>query len=155
MWQRSITFSLCFDIYLLQGPFPFLQGYKSPCWMNTDQQLRCLPFFYLIGAPKCGTTDLYSILSLHPHFRSYKKEPTWLNRARFERSKSFDYYTEHMAKPLTYTTNKSDFRLWDHNTVEKLGTEEEFQKKIVLGNTLYCHICHIYTYPTPIDAVGT
>ena len=27
--------------------------------------LRCLPYFHLIGFPKCGTTDLYYMLRSH------------------------------------------------------------------------------------------
>ncbi|KAL0169330.1 hypothetical protein M9458_033926, partial [Cirrhinus mrigala] len=38
-------------------------------------RLRCLPFFYIIGQPKCGTTDLYDRLRLHPevHFTTMKE----------------------------------------------------------------------------------
>ncbi|TRY91967.1 hypothetical protein DNTS_024555 [Danionella cerebrum] len=48
-------------------------------------RLRCLPFFYIIGQPKCGTTDLYDRLRLHPevHFTTMK-EPHWWTRKRFE-----------------------------------------------------------------------
>ncbi|XP_073402529.1 carbohydrate sulfotransferase 15 isoform X2 [Dendrobates tinctorius] len=47
-------------------------------------RLRCLPHFYIIGQPKCGTTDLYDRLRLHPnvHF-SVIKEPHWWTRKRF------------------------------------------------------------------------
>lgn len=47
-------------------------------------RLRCLPFFYIIGQPKCGTTDLYDRLRLHPevHFTTMK-EPHWWTRKRF------------------------------------------------------------------------
>lgn len=48
------------------------------------QRLRCLPYFYIIGQPKCGTTDLYDRLRLHPevHFTTMK-EPHWWTRKRF------------------------------------------------------------------------
>ncbi|XP_037638814.1 carbohydrate sulfotransferase 15-like isoform X2 [Sebastes umbrosus] len=46
-------------------------------------RLRCLPFFYIIGQPKCGTTDLYHRLRLHPDVRSTTKEPHWWTRKRF------------------------------------------------------------------------
>uniref|UniRef100_A0A671RQU1 Carbohydrate (N-acetylgalactosamine 4-sulfate 6-O) sulfotransferase 15 n=1 Tax=Sinocyclocheilus anshuiensis TaxID=1608454 RepID=A0A671RQU1_9TELE len=47
-------------------------------------RLRCLPFFYIIGQPKCGTTDLFDRLRLHPevHFTTMK-EPHWWTRKRF------------------------------------------------------------------------
>ncbi|XP_007519742.1 carbohydrate sulfotransferase 15 [Erinaceus europaeus] len=47
-------------------------------------RLRCLPRFYIIGQPKCGTTDLYDRLRLHPEVRfSAIKEPHWWTRKRF------------------------------------------------------------------------
>ncbi|XP_036402642.1 carbohydrate sulfotransferase 15-like [Megalops cyprinoides] len=47
-------------------------------------RLRCLPYFYIIGQPKCGTTDLYDRLKLHPDVRfTTMKEPHWWTRKRF------------------------------------------------------------------------
>lgn len=47
-------------------------------------RLRCLPFFYIIGQPKCGTTDLYDRLRLHPEVKfTTFKEPHWWTRKRF------------------------------------------------------------------------
>ncbi|XP_050980088.1 carbohydrate sulfotransferase 15 [Labeo rohita] len=47
------------------------------------QRLRCLPYFYIIGQPKCGTTDLYERLRLHPDVRlTPPKEPHWWTRKR-------------------------------------------------------------------------
>ncbi|XP_060749606.1 carbohydrate sulfotransferase 15-like isoform X2 [Tachysurus vachellii] len=47
-------------------------------------RIRCLPYFYIIGQPKCGTTDLYERLRLHPGVRvSALKEPHWWTRKRF------------------------------------------------------------------------
>ncbi|XP_066526855.1 carbohydrate sulfotransferase 15 isoform X2 [Hoplias malabaricus] len=47
-------------------------------------RLRCLPYFYIIGQPKCGTTDLYDRLRLHPQIRfTTMKEPHWWTRKRF------------------------------------------------------------------------
>ncbi|XP_073684943.1 carbohydrate sulfotransferase 15 [Garra rufa] len=47
------------------------------------QRLRCLPYFYIIGQPKCGTTDLYERLSFHPDVRlTLLKEPHWWTRKR-------------------------------------------------------------------------
>ncbi|XP_067225954.1 carbohydrate sulfotransferase 15-like isoform X2 [Chanodichthys erythropterus] len=48
------------------------------------QRLRCLPYFYIIGQPKCGTTDLYERLRLHPDVHlTLPKEPHWWSRKRF------------------------------------------------------------------------
>ncbi|XP_058477786.1 carbohydrate sulfotransferase 15 [Solea solea] len=46
-------------------------------------RMRCLPYFYIIGQPKCGTTDLYTRLSLHPDIFTTVKEPHWWTRKRF------------------------------------------------------------------------
>ncbi|XP_051936833.1 carbohydrate sulfotransferase 15-like isoform X1 [Hippocampus zosterae] len=47
-------------------------------------RLRCLPYFYIIGQPKCGTTDLFHRLLLHPDFKfNIMKEPHWWTRKRF------------------------------------------------------------------------
>lgn len=47
-------------------------------------RLRCLPYFYIIGQPKCGTTDLYDRLRLHPDVKfTTFKEPHWWTRKRF------------------------------------------------------------------------
>ncbi|XP_028424113.1 carbohydrate sulfotransferase 15 isoform X2 [Perca flavescens] len=47
-------------------------------------RMRCLPYFYIIGQPKCGTTDLYDQLRLHPDVKfSTFKEPHWWTRRRF------------------------------------------------------------------------
>ncbi|KAF1373744.1 hypothetical protein PFLUV_G00242130 [Perca fluviatilis] len=47
-------------------------------------RMRCLPYFYIIGQPKCGTTDLYDQLSLHQDVKfSTFKEPHWWTRRRF------------------------------------------------------------------------
>ncbi|XP_054655425.1 carbohydrate sulfotransferase 15-like [Dunckerocampus dactyliophorus] len=47
-------------------------------------RLRCLPYFYIVGQPKCGTTDLFRRLLLHPELRfNVMKEPHWWTRRRF------------------------------------------------------------------------
>uniref|UniRef100_A0AAX7UXL7 Sulfotransferase n=1 Tax=Astatotilapia calliptera TaxID=8154 RepID=A0AAX7UXL7_ASTCA len=47
-------------------------------------RMRCLPYFYIIGQPKCGTTDLYDRLKLHPDVKfTTFKEPHWWTRKRF------------------------------------------------------------------------
>ncbi|CAL8255072.1 unnamed protein product [Lota lota] len=47
-------------------------------------RLRCLPYFYIIGQPKCGTTDLFHRLLLHGEMKFITmKEPHWWTRKRF------------------------------------------------------------------------
>ncbi|XP_063818214.1 carbohydrate sulfotransferase 15-like isoform X2 [Pseudophryne corroboree] len=62
------------------------QGFWARLQLRKGHQyrLRCLPHFYIIGQPKCGTTDLYDRLRLHPNIQfSVIKEPHWWTRKRF------------------------------------------------------------------------
>ncbi|XP_066276669.1 carbohydrate sulfotransferase 15-like isoform X1 [Branchiostoma lanceolatum] len=54
-------------------------------------RLRCLPYFYIIGMPKCGTSDLYLRLTKHPDVvGGLKKEPHWWTRRCFSRQMAGD-----------------------------------------------------------------
>ncbi|ELT92168.1 hypothetical protein CAPTEDRAFT_141192, partial [Capitella teleta] len=47
-------------------------------------RLRCLPYVYLVGVTKSGTTDLVRFLVRHPDLhQAGNKEPNWWNRDRF------------------------------------------------------------------------
>uniref|UniRef100_UPI00358F2E9D carbohydrate sulfotransferase 15 n=1 Tax=Myxine glutinosa TaxID=7769 RepID=UPI00358F2E9D len=53
-------------------------------------RLRCVPYFYIVGQPKCGTTDIYRRLMMHPDVRfGIMKEPHWWTRKRFGITKQF------------------------------------------------------------------
>ncbi|NWI90027.1 CHSTF sulfotransferase, partial [Pitta sordida] len=74
----SKRFRIVFD-YLRKVFWNHLYHFK-----DKHYRLRCLPHFYIIGQPKCGTTDLYDRLRLHPEIRfSASKEPHWWTRKRF------------------------------------------------------------------------
>lgn len=69
----------------------YLPGYKNPCWKyekalnpnmprgladifdaeggDKELSLACLPFAYILGQPKCGTSDLFERLKRHPDIR--------------------------------------------------------------------------------------
>ena len=59
----------------------FLPEYKNPCFFE-ETQLRCLPYFYLAGSPKCGTSDLWFNLLRHPQvYDGVRKESHfWKNK---------------------------------------------------------------------------
>ncbi|CAB1416697.1 unnamed protein product [Pleuronectes platessa] len=67
--------------------FQFLRNTFREHLIHHDGKLyrmRCLPYFYIIGQPKCGTTDLYDRLKLRPDVRfTTFKEPHWWTRKRF------------------------------------------------------------------------
>ena len=63
-----------------------INGFQEPL------RMRCLPYFYLIGQPKSGTTDLFYKLNMHPDIAmGTHKEPHWWTRKRFGK-KMFTYY---------------------------------------------------------------
>ncbi|GAB6027818.1 hypothetical protein CHUAL_002047 [Chamberlinius hualienensis] len=52
--------------------------YKERLDNGIPTRLRCLPYVYIIGQPKCGTTDLFKKLSFHPQVRrGLLKETHW------------------------------------------------------------------------------
>ena len=64
---------------LARLPSEFLPEYKNPCWRanahpNASWSVRCLPYFFLIGFPKCGTTEIYQLLKQHPKFTGQQKK---------------------------------------------------------------------------------
>ena len=49
-------------------------------------RMRCLPYFYIIGPQKTGTTDLFRSLVAHPNIaQGYAKEPHWWTRSRLSK----------------------------------------------------------------------
>ena len=40
----------------------------------SDETLSCLPLVYILGQPKCGTTDLYQRISLHKDIQAPKRK---------------------------------------------------------------------------------
>lgn len=79
---------LTISILAFKGPFRYLANYKNPCWKEPRAghvpTIRCVPYFYLVGAPKAGTTDLYRRLTRHPEVvMPRSKETRWFDRYRF------------------------------------------------------------------------
>ena len=83
----------------VQTPPRYLTNYKNPCFYVRDSngntvlhgsvnaQLKCLPYFHLIGVDKSGTTDLWFRLNQHPHVVHNTgvlgKETHWWSWRRF------------------------------------------------------------------------
>ena len=89
----------------------FLNTFKNPCWkynmdMNPDiprtledlydgegddkTSLACLPFAYILGQPKCGTSDLFERLKGHPDIR-YDCDYKIRNQLSFLSPSSFSF----------------------------------------------------------------
>ena len=113
--------------HLFQGPFNFLRDFKSPCWYNDNNQLRCLPFFWFIGTAKSGTSDIYRMLRIHPNFESPFKEYDWLARNRLEID--FDSYTKSVALSFEHQRLlKSKYQLTKSN---------DSYREAILGKPFY------------------
>ncbi len=77
---------------LFQTPVRFLPNYRNPCWISTDQggsmqphRIGCLPYIYLAGVAKSGTTELHKVLAAHPNILADREEYMYWNRRRFGR----------------------------------------------------------------------
>lgn len=76
----------------------FFKNYKNPCFYRNVTYLggkelkmpmlaiRCLPYFFIIGMPKSGTTDVWHGLEQHPGVAiRHGKEPMYFTRRRYPR----------------------------------------------------------------------
>lgn len=53
---------------------------------RAEEVLQCLPYFFLIGQPKCATTDIFHRINSHPDVAEpMVKGPNWWTRKRFGR----------------------------------------------------------------------
>ncbi|XP_071815925.1 carbohydrate sulfotransferase 15-like [Apostichopus japonicus] len=67
-------------------PDNFLEQYENPCWRHKGSHVYCLPYFYVIGMPKCGSSDLFDKLTSHPQIiRPKWKEPGFWNKLHYIR----------------------------------------------------------------------
>ncbi|XP_046575309.1 carbohydrate sulfotransferase 15-like [Haliotis rubra] len=77
----------------------FLTEYKNPCWRNHNTgELKCLPYFYLAGFAKCGTTFAFQTIFSHPDTAAPAvKESHWLSKTRFKHQSHILAYLEVFA----------------------------------------------------------
>ena len=85
LFQMHVLFSF-------QEPPRFLPNFKNPCFLKnvtlpdfpplrTIQKLRCLPYFFIVGFPKSGTTDVWFRLINHPDIAgNHEKEPNFFRK---------------------------------------------------------------------------
>lgn len=68
----------------LPSPKEFLSEYKNPCWRSQTFGLSCIPYVYLLGQPKCGTSDLFVRITSHGRVaKPRRKEIRWFTRGEF------------------------------------------------------------------------
>ena len=100
-------------------PKVFNTSFVNPCWYDTDMgangALRCLPYFFLAGFPKSGTTDLFYKMGIHPQILAGCKEPHWWTRRRFQIASG-----EQHKKSINFSVCST---LW---SVEDIGDEYHY-----------------------------
>lgn len=64
-------------------PEEFESKYKNPCWTDSYNRFRCIPYFQIIGVSKCGTTDLFARLKRHPELADGSKGPHFWDECPF------------------------------------------------------------------------
>ncbi|XP_022299236.2 uncharacterized protein LOC111108042 [Crassostrea virginica] len=94
-WTKQVT-EICDYMYMNSSSFAAPLSYlKNPCYEACDggyNTVRCLPYFMVIGMPKCGTTSLYFHLVQHKDVvKARKKEPMYFNRDCFKGMQLTDY----------------------------------------------------------------
>ncbi|KAK3107501.1 hypothetical protein FSP39_015930, partial [Pinctada imbricata] len=129
------------------------KGYKNPCFrhrykahaqggkeVNVTSFLQCVPYFFVAGFPKCGTTDLFDRMTGHPEFfRPSFKEIHWITRYRFVQPRQLRQYHIYHRK---YKTRGFDYgfrqytRIFDNLAVqlEKLSDVTNMTQKLTLQN---------------------
>ncbi|KAL5261675.1 hypothetical protein ACHWQZ_G007389 [Mnemiopsis leidyi] len=97
----------------------FLKEFKNPCWKGKDdsgrESLFCVPYFFLAGVTKSGTTDLFNMLISHALIgpQTAEKEPHYLDRKR--RGRSFRMHQPPLTQPMSFTYYASNLNN-DHDS---------------------------------------
>ncbi|XP_078587473.1 carbohydrate sulfotransferase 15-like isoform X1 [Branchiostoma floridae x Branchiostoma japonicum] len=98
-------------------------------------RFRCVPYFYIIGMPKCGTTDLYYRLTKHPDVvGGLVKEPHWWTRRRFGGRIGFH---SNLSSPIRDYLDLFDEAAWTIRTRIRnrlfLARKEVVQHNVITG----------------------
>ncbi|XP_046368327.2 carbohydrate sulfotransferase 15-like [Haliotis rufescens] len=115
-----------FDILSFPRP-EYIGNFRNPCWYghsfpdDIQSSIRCIPVFYIVGQPKCGTTDLFSKLSAHPDIadKTAYSAVHWLSRGRFKQRLidaqpkyrprvTFDHYASRFRNSTNQVERKVD-----------------------------------------------
>lgn len=144
-------------------PSEYVNYTVNPCWKIQRQSslsLACVPSFFLLGYPKCGTTELYNILTLHPHFaKPYNKEPHWWTSKRdienlpndFKRY--FNWFNvaarEISADPQKITGDCSASTAWKHIFDSSVNEYPEYSLPYVFSK-LFPHAKYVVIVRNPV-----
>lgn len=125
-YQFTYWIVLCL---LIKGSIQFNKSYKNPCFYQTvryevnnevigrERRLRCLPYFFIIGFPKCGTSDLWNRLALHPDVVvRHEKESFYLDDKRIGRCYTYAKVPAHVFIFIYF--------FWHHKTNTDICTTD-------------------------------
>jgi len=109
----------------------FLKEFRNPCWKGRDllqkEKLFCVPFFYIIGFTKCGTTDLFAILKNHTLVSSRAgKETHYFDRSRRGRTVRMNRKPEKLPVSFMSWSNSGKFRQNLISTYQNTDSEQLF-----------------------------
>ncbi|XP_059177859.1 carbohydrate sulfotransferase 15-like [Physella acuta] len=108
------------DIFCINLP-KFLPQFKNPCFYDYlsagKRKLRCLPYFYIIGMAKSGTSDLHARMVKHPlvnrnDFGSGKETRFW-SRNRYDMFTQTAEDIDGQKNSEIITGDASPMDLWD------------------------------------------
>ena len=93
----------------------FMKEFKNPCWKGKDaldrDNLFCLPYFFIIGFTKCGTTDLFAILKTHILISSRaSKETHFFDRRRRGRGSRMQRAPLNLPRSFRFYANRGTYR---------------------------------------------
>ncbi|XP_033638929.1 carbohydrate sulfotransferase 15-like [Asterias rubens] len=135
-------------------PEEFLPQFRNPCWWSdkghTSSDLKCLPYFFLAGMPKCGTTDVYFKLAKHPQIHSscgiYRKGQLWWTRRRLggtSLQKYVDCQSVTIGKqlvkgsdPSIITGDCSSPTFWENKNWRKFFPKEELGPPYLIADVI-------------------
>ena len=161
-------------------PTKFSEELKNPCWPRnssdnftidkleeeitsnstesqlvgeTSRRLFCLPYFFLAGFPKCGTTSIHNTLKRHPQIIApVIKEPHWWARTPLRNmgpsyvkhiSMRYLHYFGRAARKLsilpsnlTITYDGTQSTLWDSNFFSKINHLDYCAMPSIVSRTL-------------------
>ncbi|XP_050400962.1 carbohydrate sulfotransferase 15 [Patella vulgata] len=105
-----------------------MKNYKNPCYRVNDK-VQCLPYFYLIGVPKAGTSDLFARICHHQDVMPpLKKETQFWPRTRFKGT-SYDLYLQYFheaSQKIDSLTNITENGMIYHYAITGTATPSDF-----------------------------
>ncbi|XP_071113510.1 carbohydrate sulfotransferase 15-like isoform X1 [Haliotis cracherodii] len=181
-WTYEYTSSLCKgasiplmseDLLCKKRP-EFLAGYKNPCWKETTKEgketVRCMPYFHLLGADKCGSTDLFDRILQHPemepagcglfkecYYWCWTRYGVWMKNNSVPTRKTFEAYLAHFKQASSsihlrevdgyhshITGEGTPMDLWDFRGWPRIPQNEHLAEPLIMTPHLMKHM-----YPDP------